>query len=371
MEIQRGKEKMKERKYNRDIGATAGCTLRLLEGSFDDGLPHGIKADAWFGSVRTAMSVAAKGHEGVFQVKQNKGLFPKEYIEKALEDAPGGVKIVLSGAAPNNVPLIALGYRYSRNTTLCFVMTSRAGSTNAGNPYIMKYTDGFGNLCQREVERPEVISKFFSESNTIDSHNQVRQSNLALEKKWLTKDPFFRLTTTLIGICVADTWKLADFHKLINGSKRSDEKKMTITRFAGILGWQILHNAPTLASGERDIEAASTSPAATVTMNSLETISSVTIGNDLSIESIRSAVDANGKTHHLVLLPKAKDGMKKKTLTRPCKLCKENNKRHDVRYICMDCNSAFCSLDSHNKDRDCFLSHVRKIVRVLPRRGRH
>ncbi len=81
---------MKERKYNRDTGGTAGCTLCLLEVSFDDGLPHGVKADAWFGSVRTAMSVAVKDHEGVLQLKQNKGLFPKEYIEKALEDAPGG-----------------------------------------------------------------------------------------------------------------------------------------------------------------------------------------------------------------------------------------------------------------------------------------
>jgi hypothetical protein len=60
---------MKERKYNHDIGTTAGCILRLLEGSYDDILPHGVKADACFGSIRTAMSVAAKGHEGVFQVK--------------------------------------------------------------------------------------------------------------------------------------------------------------------------------------------------------------------------------------------------------------------------------------------------------------
>ncbi len=66
------------------------------------------------------------------------GLFPKEYIEKALEDAPGGVKIILSGTAPNNVPLIALGYRYSQGTMLHFVMTLRASSANVGNPYIMK-----------------------------------------------------------------------------------------------------------------------------------------------------------------------------------------------------------------------------------------
>jgi hypothetical protein len=43
----------------------------------------------------------------VFQVKQYKALFTKEFISTALEDAPGGVSIVLDG-----VPLIAVGYRY-------------------------------------------------------------------------------------------------------------------------------------------------------------------------------------------------------------------------------------------------------------------
>ena len=33
----------------------------------------------------------------------------------------------------------------------------------------------------------------------IDVHNQKRQSNLKLEKRWLTKDPYFRLFTTLVG----------------------------------------------------------------------------------------------------------------------------------------------------------------------------
>ncbi len=114
MEIQRGKEGMKEKKYNRDLGATTGCTLRLLEDTIPEGNneSHGIRGDAWFGSVRTASEVGFRGHEGVFQVKQYAALYPKDFITKALETAPGGVSIVLEGTAPNGVPLIALGYRY-------------------------------------------------------------------------------------------------------------------------------------------------------------------------------------------------------------------------------------------------------------------
>jgi hypothetical protein len=115
MEIQRGKEGMKEKRHNRDVGATTGCTLHLLEDSIAEDehtYAHVIRGDDWFGSVRTASELGIRGHEGVFQVKQYKALFPKDFISTALEDAPGGVSIVLDGVAPNGVPLIVLGYRY-------------------------------------------------------------------------------------------------------------------------------------------------------------------------------------------------------------------------------------------------------------------
>jgi len=98
-------------------------------------------------------------------------------------------------------------------------MTTKAGRTTPGNPYVMRFTDGFGNLCTRDIERPDVISTFFHDSNVIDT--QCRQANLALEKKWLTKDAYFRLTTSLLGINVVDTYKLEDFHGVINFMKKS------------------------------------------------------------------------------------------------------------------------------------------------------
>jgi len=104
-------------------------------------------------------------------------------------------------------------------------MTHKAGRTTPGNPYVMRFTDGFGNLCTRDVEHPDVISTFFENSNIIDSHNQCRQSNLALEKKWLTKDAFFRLTTAHLGINIVDTYKIEDFHGVINFTKKIRREK--------------------------------------------------------------------------------------------------------------------------------------------------
>jgi hypothetical protein len=81
---------------------------------------HGIRADAWFGSVRAANEIGIRGHQAVLQVKNNAALFPKAYIENALHDAPGGVHIVLEGITKDEVPLVALGYQYSRKLH-CFL----------------------------------------------------------------------------------------------------------------------------------------------------------------------------------------------------------------------------------------------------------
>ena len=52
----------------------------------------------------------------------------RSIIDDALKDAPGGVWIVLE-SLHQNVPLVAIGYRYSTRTTLFFVATKDAGST--------------------------------------------------------------------------------------------------------------------------------------------------------------------------------------------------------------------------------------------------
>jgi hypothetical protein len=194
MEIQRGKEGMKTKQFNKEVGATTGCTLRLLLNTIPPQLAtvkHGVHGDAWFGSVRTANKVGLQGYEGVFQVKQYHALSPKDFIEEALKEAPGGVHIALEGTTEDEVPLVALGYRYSRKTVLHFILTKNVGSSKPGTPYQMICTDLFSNICTRYVDHPQVISIFFASSNTINTHNQLRQDNLRLEKKWMTQNHGF------------------------------------------------------------------------------------------------------------------------------------------------------------------------------------
>jgi len=235
-------------------------------------------------------------------------------------------------------------------------MTHKAGRTTPGNPYVMRFTDGFGNLCTRDVEHLDVISTFFENSNIIDSHNQCRQSNLALEKKWLTKDAFFMLATTHLGINIVDMYKIADFYGVINFTKRSEEKKMTIVRFAGILGHQLIINSARLAEWESRFLSPLPQQFNTIWIpsNVPESISSISGEAGMSCLPIRSEVDANNMIHHLVKLPlKVDKSGRKRCLSRLCKLCKENGIWHDVTVYCLTCGDSYNYCN--DTKRDCFM----------------
>jgi hypothetical protein len=140
-------------------------------------------------------------------------------------------------------------------------MSENAGDTTLGEPYQMKFPDQFGNIHIREVSRPDVISRYFQDSNCVDVHNQLRQYALRLEKKWVTTNPYFRLHTTLTGINVVDTFQLASFHGIIGRAHclyadyddDDDEKNVTaIQRFGGILAKQLVLKARGLDERRRE-----------------------------------------------------------------------------------------------------------------------
>ncbi len=95
-------------------------------------------------------------------MKQFRSCFSKEVIKKALKEAAGGVHIVLKATTWNEVILVAVGYCYSHKTILHFVLTKNAGNASEGDPYEMKYTNSYGNICIHYVGWPEIISNFFA-----------------------------------------------------------------------------------------------------------------------------------------------------------------------------------------------------------------
>ena len=126
-EIQRGRKLvlMKRKKFSQ-VGATAACTLCLIEGAEYCGLKcqqrvdvekachrHLVIADSWFGSVKLAETLKLlhcvptdndgnytykikkdkgmnpNGHKIIASVKSNSGWFPRKQINSKMEDWPG------------------------------------------------------------------------------------------------------------------------------------------------------------------------------------------------------------------------------------------------------------------------------------------
>lgn len=100
----------------------------------------------------------------------------------------------------------------------------------------MKFTDIFGNIHVRDVNSPDIASRFFKESNCVDTYNQGRRFELKLKKKWFTDNTHFRLAAIMYAIDTTDTWKLAAHHRLLSYRQG---KNNALLSFAGILSKQL------------------------------------------------------------------------------------------------------------------------------------
>jgi hypothetical protein len=248
IEIQHGKLPMRELPYQAELGATAACSRRLCETAAHSGViypsrqdeskPESFLGDSWFTSIPLCEWAADNGHAYFGALKTStKGTPFQEVIDK-MSDWPSGSNIVMECTSPNKShQLICIGYKYSARKALVFLGTKNSGSTKPGEPYIARFPDANGNVAQRAVPRPDVISKYFNDSNVIDSHNQARQGVLQLEKCWVTQHAWFRLVTTLIGMTVTDCWR-AYKHAMPN----KKDKEMPIKDFADCIAYDCINN---------------------------------------------------------------------------------------------------------------------------------
>ena len=70
------------------------------------------------------------------------------------------------------------------------------------------FEDEFGNVSHKTIDRPELCHFLYEYLPLIDEHNKQRQRLLALEKSWPTRDCWFRLLVTLVGMSVVDCQRL-------------------------------------------------------------------------------------------------------------------------------------------------------------------
>jgi hypothetical protein len=105
------------------------------------------------------------------------------------------------------VKLMTIAYAWSQRGTSYFL--SMCGSTVPSSiMYQSNFEDEFGNVNFKMLPWPQVCNFLYEYLPLIDEHNKQRQSVLRLEKKWPTKDCWFRLLVTLMGMCVVDMHQL-------------------------------------------------------------------------------------------------------------------------------------------------------------------
>jgi hypothetical protein len=176
-------------------------------------IPKGgwVGGDSWFGSISTAVEVMARfGVHSMWIIKQNQQWFPMKPLYSVLKahfkDRPAGHWVTFV-AEISGVKLIALAYAWHQRGVSYILSTCR--STESSDKMHMSYfEDDFGNVGSKEVNWPKLAHLIYDYLPLIDEHNKQRQKILGLERKWPTRNCWFRFLTTLMGMCIVDMHRL-------------------------------------------------------------------------------------------------------------------------------------------------------------------
>ena len=194
-----------------------------------------VGGDAWFGSVMSCVEVRNQLNvHSTFIIKQNLSYYPLQVLQRVMKERhgkhPAGhwvtMRTVISG-----VPLTAIAYAWSQRGISYFITTT--GNTVASpHFYEAKFEDEWGNATSRQLPRPDIIHFFYEYAPLIDEHNKARQSVLALEKRWQTRNPWFRLLITTIGMSIVDMFRLYRYHEIkIKGVDQAEVDDFKLVQF--------------------------------------------------------------------------------------------------------------------------------------------
>jgi hypothetical protein len=169
-----------------------------------------------------------------------------------------------------------------------------------------------------------LVVDLFTLLSRIDTHNQARQYHLALEKKWVTQDCWFRVFTTLLGMTVTDAWRALKY----SVPQKSPYKTITIRDFSDLLAGDILEMAETKLdrrrSGDRAVVLPSIVGEANESARSIMTAGRMPVAESVSEVTTDSAV----KEPRLLLVNSI-------TATTTAERCNRRRKRER----CLECAS--------------------------------
>ena len=310
IEIQSGKNRMRNMEFVEKFGATVACTLRLIKAWKGSG--RVVVADSWFGSIKAVLAVMnLLGLFAVMLVKTAHKGYPKEMLSD-LSIPQGKWKSVSCSINGQQV----MATRFKDLQFKDFISTCR--TKLRGDPRVKRNGT--------HVERPDVGSFFLKHADSIDVHNHYRTGGTGLEDVLKTKDFIMRQFTALIGFGACNGFLIA---------KYKSYKPEPI---------------PCLVSDHANYKIRLS--------NLLINFSNKAINPRKFHLPIANSHNRNAAAeHNLAKYPDEldEDGNIVKRTQRDCFTCYQKDRsRHRTSYYCTACNKSFCT----KPPRKCFYKHL-------------
>jgi Transposase IS4 len=305
-----------------------------------------VGGDAWFGSVMTCVELMKEfGVYSTFIVKGNTLYFPMAALHSVLSarhgNRPAGHWVTMT-ATIADVNVIAIAYAWSQKGVSYFVST--CGDTEPSVlKYQSKFEDEWGNTMTREIDRPNICHFLYQYLPLIDEHNKQRQSLLQLERRWLTKDPWFRLLTTLVGMATVDMHRVYRYYEIKEMGKTYEEvDSLRVIEFSdqiagGLRAWpyKMQRKAP--------------------------------LGDRQQLDPLSRIINKDGETHRALT---DRERLKGKTVGAPvvltCYICRRylksgRNLQQQTSFWCRKCHMPLCKVDrsdSGKRTMSCLQEHI-------------
>ena len=81
---------------------------------------------------------------------------------------------------------MVVGYKCNYRKFPGFISTEGAGSTEPDYTYLSHFPEIYYNFYVCPIVHPHFLSRYFNDYNAIDNNNSMQQSNLVLDKYWVT-----------------------------------------------------------------------------------------------------------------------------------------------------------------------------------------
>lgn len=170
-----------------------------------------VVGDSFFSSVETAKKMYRNGLRYIGVVKTASRGFPMSFLSTQPMCGRGSHKTTvskISDDSENRFEMMALCWvDRNRRYFISTASTSRPGPVQQRVRWRNNTRDG-SHQQVLSIEIPEVAHLYYSAAGKVDSHNRYRQGDLNMEGTFEVKEWSFRINTTMLSMCVVDSYLL-------------------------------------------------------------------------------------------------------------------------------------------------------------------